>query len=189
VAATAFIFSSGYSSSSWQFHGGDLAGEDLKTSASYVKFNYSFHLPIADQFGYLLGSSVGYGFAGTTPSPRFNSPPTLIEMPGLVAGLLYNLAPSARIQLWSDLHLTRVSRIKSSQTSDGGEATLHVTMETIDMAFAVDLFFKLQWALRIEAANRRSTFLRPGDASGSPVDIKLNKSGYLLGIGVCYNYF
>lgn len=185
-----FGASFGYTATEWNLgEFGVLSNQKISTTGTYIKANYSFYLPLFGQLGYMLGSSVGYVSPGTCTDPRFSPPPSTTEMPGLVVGLLYNISETTRVQLWEDFHLSRVSRLRLAPVTQERVDFLHVTMETIDSNLALDFFFKLQWALRIEISVRRSVYFRPQNSSDMPVDTKFERSARMAGIGITYNYF
>lgn len=116
---------------------------DTETSSTELTLEYSFHIPWGHGFGYSLGTSssiqVDQGKGSVTTHYR-------ATLPGLDLGLVWNPNESFRLNLGLVYGWERVDGLKI----DGQPGRLSLTEESLSGKFAVDWFYKLTWAVRLE---------------------------------------
>jgi hypothetical protein len=187
-----FAISSGISSGNWDVKRfGTLNDRTYDNSGLFTRFNYSFHIQIYEGFGYLLGSSLGYHYESTDARRPFK-PVSAIMLPGLVAGLVYNLTPAIRISGAFDAYLERYDGIEE-RDGKGDDPKISITMQTYDrgayhLSGFVDMFYNLYWAIRLEGHMRKTKFIAPrGSDEVSDIDADLSKNDRWLGLGFLYH--
>jgi len=184
-----FAFSIGASSGTWRVkHLGTLDNQNFDNSGLYAKFQYSFHLPIYGGFGYLLGSSVGYHYETADRRQAFR-PVSATQFPGILAGLVMNFTPVLRWSVAIDAYLERLDGL-ADRDGIGDDPTISITATTYDFGTFFDIFYNLNWGLRLEAHQRRLIYTHPHMHSGDqdfPVDASLKKDDQWMGLGLVYH--
>lgn len=184
-----FALSFGLSSGHWRIKRfGQISHErEFDASGIYGRFQYSFHLPIWSGFGYFLGSSVGYHYESADARQQFR-PVDAIGFPGVVAGLVLNINPVLRLGSGVDASLERYNgladRPRDCQIQEECRPTkIYVTMQSNYLVGFIDVFYDLDWAIRLEMAYRELRYTRPEGATGFSVDANLRKVDRWLGLG------
>ncbi len=108
---------------------------------------YSFHLPIFKGFGYYLGSTAGL-IREQFNDNQFQGNYNMI-LPGLDAGLAWNLSNRWRLGLGYTFGWQRVESLKIQDFTDEG-AKVSINGESVSYRASIDYFFKLSEAVRIE---------------------------------------
>lgn len=184
-----FALMSGITSGRWQIKrlGQITAEQDFDASGVYGRFQYSFHLPLWGGFGYFLGSSFGYHYESADKRQTFR-PVDAIGFPGVLAGFILNINPALRIGAGIDASLERFNGLSERPRDCLGQedckpTKIYVTMQSYYLSGFIDVFYDLDWAIRLEMAQRELRYSRPESASGFPVDANLRKADRWLGLG------
>ena len=105
---------------------------------------------------------------------------------GVLAGLVLNFNPVFRWSLAADYYLERHNGIQERDGQDE-DPEIHVTLKTFDAMSLIDVFYDINWALRIETHLRNTQFMRPDEPEGFPVNANIKKTDQWLGIGLVYH--
>lgn len=182
-----FAVVAGYSSAVWElFRIGTIEGERQHEKGIFTKFQYSFHLPIYQGFGYLLGSSFGTLYESSNENARFRTVPSIM-LPGVLAGFVLNFSPVFRTYLAGEIYLERFDGIQD-RDKVGEDEKIHITTETFDGSAGFDWFYNLKWAVRVEGHLRRLVYVRPQLPDGKPVDANIKKRDTWVGMGITHHF-
>ncbi len=184
-----FALSAGVSSGTWNVKRfGTLDDEKYDDSGVWAKFQYTFHLQVYQGFGYLLGSSAGYHYESVDRRRPFKPVPAY-QFPGVMAGLVLNISPVFRLTAALDVYLERHNGIEE-RDGKGDDPKIHVTLQAFDALATIDVFYDLNWALRLEGHQRHLDYQRPHsdeDSRDFPVNSNLKKDDRWLGLGLVYH--
>lgn len=187
-----FTWVAGYSDSTWEVYRlGSLEDRKFHRDGIYGKFQYSFHLPIHDGFGYALGSSFGSMIESrrnkaAAADDDFKSVPSIM-FPGVLAGLVMNFSPAWRFGVFGEVYLERFDGLREQDEVDE-DTEIHITTESFDGSIALDWFMALKWAIRLEGHQRRLLYVRPQAPEGKPVDANIKKREQWYGAGLVYHF-
>ena len=180
-----FSWTLGISQGKWRFKRfGDQINKYHADSGSFTKMRYAYHLPIWRSFGYLLGTSVGYwdqisGSSGMDIQ-------SITMLPGIVAGFVLNMSPGFRSVLAVDYYLERWSGLKEDNQS-GDDSDISVTARTVDVYTGLDIFYRLKWAVRLEAHKRWSNYKQPRQSTGKEVHASISREDQWYGLGILFH--
>lgn len=181
-----FALSTGVSSGTWKVsHFGTLNDRTFDNSGVYAKFQYSYHIQIYEGFGYMLGSSTGYHYESADRRSVFR-PVDATQFPSVLAGLVFNFSPMLRILAAGEAYLERHVGIEEHD-GDGEDPKIAVTLTAYEASAAIDVFYELAWALRLEAHQRRLIYKEPLHSEGFPLEAKLTKEDQWLGLALVYH--
>ena len=189
-----FALSLGLSRGQWQVQRfGDEVDDQIKdqsfrSAGAWTKFQYSYHIKIYRGFGYLLGSSAGYHYE-RPPAKQTWRPVPGVQFPGVLAGFVLNINPVLRLSAALDVYLERYNRIVR-HLPNRPDTSISVTLQAYDLGFFVDVFYELNWAIRLEAHARQLYYLRPKRQSGDPdfpVDATFRKEDRWLGLALVFH--
>lgn len=187
-----FALSVGASSGTWDVRRfGTLRQRKYETSGVWSRFQYSFHLPLYNGLGYMLGSSFGYHYEASDRRKPFRPVPALM-FPGVLIGVVANFSPVFRLSAAFDAYMERLNGIgERDGTPPDGE--ISVTMEAFDFGTFFDVFYDLAWAVRLEGHYRHHEYLEPSCASSQtcrndfPVNANFKKDDRWLGLGIVHH--
>jgi len=180
-----FSLTSGPVSGQWHFKRfGTVRNKTYESSGIYSKFQYSFHIPIYRSFGYYLGTSFGY--INEDDKTEGLDAASAFMLPGVLVGFSYNFSPGFRLVTGLDYYLERWHNL-GERDGEGENPTITATARAIDGLVAVDLFYRLKWAVRFEGHRRESTLDRPRKARDKPLDAQIVKNDSWLGMGLLYH--
>ena len=184
-----FTLSSGVTTSLWHFkHFGAIENQTVPASGTYVRFQYSFHLPLYHGFGYFLGSSAGSTVNESTREDGFHAP-LMVSLPGVLVGFVWNASPAVRFVVGLDLFLERLERIRFNDPESAEDnPTISITARSAAVHVACDFYVKLRWAIRTEAAWRGFRTVRPRNAQSYGTNIMIEKEESALGLGLAYHF-
>ena len=102
-----------------------------------------------------------------------------------------NFSPVFRFSTAMDVYLERHNGIQE-RDGVGDDPEIFVTMQAVDAMGCIDIFYDLNWALRLEAHKRHLEYLRPNtnkddDSRSFPVNANLKKEDQWLGLGLVYH--
>lgn len=185
-----FALSAGVSSGTWRVKRfGTLEDKKYDDSGVWTKFQYTFHLQIYKGFGYLLGSSVGYHYESVDKRREFKPVPAY-QFPGVMAGLVMNINPVFRFTTAMDIYLERHNGIEE-RDGVGDDPEIFVTLQAFDAMATIDVFYDLNWALRLEGHKRHLNYQKPNrnkdDNASFAVDANLKKDDQWVGLGLVYH--
>ena len=189
-----FAFTFGMAKGSWRVEQLDnLDGVEFESRASFVKAQYSFHLPLWKDLGYVLGSSFGYYWEKRMDDAQFHRVSS-IHFPGIHLGLVYSFAPSFRILGGVETYLERLDDIAVSThnpvSDQDQERKVSITMRpNFDWILASDVFFTRSWGLRLEWHSRKVISSPPSGSFGQVVGARLTKKDTWIGLGVIFHLF
>ncbi len=148
------------------------------------RFQYTFHLPLVGGFGYMLGSGVGYHYESPNTRGEFR-PVSAWQFPGIVLGLVNNFNSVLRLSTTAEAYLERHEGLKTRQKA------IFVTSNVFDFGAALDIFYDLSFALRLEFHQRELLYDKPNLPSDSietfDVDARLGKKDQVWGLGMVYH--
>ena len=184
-----FALTVGASSGTWHVKDfGGVTHRDFPSNGVYSRFQYTYHIPLYEGFGYFLGSSFGYEYE-TGDIARGFRPSPAIGFPGVVAGLVMNLSPVFRFSVAGDVDLERYNNVQEHSATDDRE--ISITTNTYDAGAFLDVFYRLNWAVRLEAHRRHVDYEAPQRDPSSPqaypVDATLSKDERWFGLGLVYH--
>ncbi len=168
-------------------------------SESYgTMIQYSYHFQLIHGLGYFLGSSFGYLQETKRADLRVVGfrPISTWQLPGLQVGLSMNFTPRLRLMVGGDIHMERMENFtvleevvdKQTQEKQMQEKQISATLHTWPDAFvALDIFYKLRMAVRLEAHRRVLLYKPPRNSSGKSTDISLRKEDRWVGIGLVFH--
>ncbi len=180
-----FALVAGVAEGTWRFERvGSIRDESLKVRTNVARFEYSFHAPIIDSFGGVLGTSVSYGYdVGSEGAARKAA---FTAFPGLVAGFVFNFNPGIRGAVAVDYHLERYEGV-GEEDGVGMDPNISVTLRTVDLYAAADLFLLLTWGVRLEVHDRVATYFRPGRVTGLELDSVFSRRDRWMTLGITYH--
>jgi hypothetical protein len=187
-----FALSLGGSSGDYEVHSfGVINDQSFHSAAAWSKFQYTYHLQIYHGFGYMLGSSAGY-FYETVRGDRVFQPAPAVMFPGILAGLVMNFSPSVRLSTAFDVYMERVTNFTANNLADPSKTqNIAVTLVAYDAGGFLDYFYDLNWAVRLEAHNRRVYYYRPleqpGDSTIYASNAVFRLTDRWLGLGLVYH--
>lgn len=178
----------GTSRGTWRIRGPHEAAErEVATLGTNLTFQYTFHIPLAKSFGYYLGSAFGEVFEERSHDTRFHIYRTL-ELPGVLAGFVLNFTPAFRSTVGLDAGMARVERLAVPDASTGQDQMINVTTRYLAGVGALEFFFDLRWALRLEGAYRRTFYTPPLNlGKDSVLKSSLGKAEQRYGIGIVHH--
>lgn len=184
-----FSFVTGVSQGQWNVAKfGTLRSQTYSSTGFMSKFQYRFHLPIYRGFGYVLGSSIGYHFESADRRQDFKPVPSIL-MPGFYLGLVQNFNPALRMLFGIEAYSERFEGLAEDDSDNEEDPTISVSMLTIDMSTAFDLFYDLNWAVRFEAHRRQSRYTPPDGVSSVPaIDAEISRNDEWYGFGLVYHF-
>jgi hypothetical protein len=189
-----FTFTIGMAQGSWvvdQF--GPVSDRTFKSRAVVSKFQYTFHLPLYRNLGYVLGSSFGYYWERKLNETELHRV-SAIHFPGIHFGLVYSFTPYFRVLGGVETYLERVDdlAIVSKNTGSGKteESEVSLTMRpNFDWILASDFFYSGTWGVRLEWHYRRVISTPPTDSPGQVVGTRLTKKDTWIGLGLIFHLF
>lgn len=127
----------------WRGEKDAVSKVDTETFSTELTVEYSFHIPWGYGFGYSLGtsSSIQVDQGSSQVQTHYRA-----SLPGLDLGLVWNANDSIRFNLAAVYGWERLDGLKIV----GETGRLSLTEESISGKFAIDWFYKLTWAVRIE---------------------------------------
>jgi hypothetical protein len=162
----------------------DLKDEKFPSNGFYGRFQYSFHLPIYQSFGYLLGSGAGFIYESSRINSEFR-PVSAWQYPGVLLGLVYNYSSVIRLATTAEAYLERHEGLRTQKTS------IHVTSNVFDFGVSLDIFYDLTMALRIEYHERELLYEKPfipqETAEIFDVDARIGKKDKTIAAGLVYH--
>lgn len=182
-----FALTTGISSGTWNVKRlGSLSGS-YDNSGVFTRFQYSFHLQLYRGFGFMLGSTAGYHYESADRRKPFRPVPAYL-FPGVLGGVVLNFNPVLRTMLTFDSYLERHNGIQE-RDNDGDPTEVFITFTAYDFGAAIDVFYDLGWALRLEAHRRHLEYAQPKESSAAdhPVRARLSKDDQWLGLGLVYH--
>ncbi|MCX6125571.1 MAG: hypothetical protein NTV34_12630 [Proteobacteria bacterium] len=180
--------SSGFDRGMWHVGSfGRLQETSHNSEGVDTTIQYSFHLQIIAKFGYYLGTSSGYYAELRRRHDDDFGPSSMWKLPGIAAGLVHNYDPTGRFYAGTEVYLSRIVRLESVNTS-GESETIAVTGESFDIMYGWDKFVSLNWAIRIQAHDRRMWVPAPMESEGYPVDARLRRVSKGLTLGALYHF-
>lgn len=183
-----FSLSGGRSNATWYVENfGEVTDATYETTGWDSTFTYAFFLPIYRKLGYYLGTSAGFSRYASEISSF--TPPLVTKYPGVVSGVAYAPHPGLRFGGGLNAYLERWDGIlarHSSGTTRDLTRSIEITTETVDINAFCDVFWALPWALRIEAHEVRSFFIRPREPIGA-MGSRLSRVGRVVGLGFVYH--
>ena len=175
-----FSLSLNNSSYSWSgFMSDPVDSFEDRSESLHGKFQYRFHLHLVDGLGYYLGSAFNvYG------PPDYESDlvrdTMFIGLPGIVAGLAWNLSPAVRIAVGIDAFLLRIERFERYMSKDSSETReASANARVLAYQLAIDTFFTLKTAVRAEWEYSELFY--------STTKTKLRRKGHSFGVGLVYH--
>ena len=181
-----FAFGAGMAIVNWNIdHFGAIDQQTYTTNGIYSNFQYTFHLQLFRGFGAMLGSSFGYLEEKSSDDDEFQPAPAYL-FPGLITGLVYNITPVFRPGIYLNYYLERWSGMREQYVKDR-TTRVHITVETLDLAAFVDLFYALSWGVRIEAHQRRNFYPKPRNAANFDIDATFVRTDNWYGLGAVYH--
>lgn len=181
-----FSVTGGLSQSRWRIGKVEPSFNDERARGYYYRLQYHYHIKIVDSFGYYLGSSftaLPYEFFRNDEK---YSVERSFSIPGLSLGLVWDFSSVFRGLVGFEGQLQRIEHLEyQGQEAPARKAT--ITTRVLGAYLAVDLFYQLNWALRLEATWRQYNYKPPADSSQYAVDMELNKSESLYGLGLVYH--
>jgi hypothetical protein len=181
-------FVSGYDEGAWrvsQF--GRASDTDFSTRGVDAIVQYSYHVPLINRFGYLLGTSVGYYREVQPRRAEDFAGSSAWKLPGLVAGFVFNYGSTGRVMAGGEAYLSRLTRLESIN-EDNDNVTIAVTAETIDLTMAWDRFVTLNWGVRLQGHYRKMWVPRPVDATQYAVNAKIARDSRGVSLGVVHHF-
>jgi hypothetical protein len=180
-----FSLIGGMMNASWDFKRFDnQVNRSYRERGYLTKFQYSYHISIYRSFGYFLGSAFGLWVPkGPEASKRVQSG---VMLPGVVGGTVLNMTPGLRLMAGIDYHIERWSRLRDAD-AEGSEPSVSITARVTDLFAALDVFYRLKWAFRMEYHRRRSDYKPVRGAGGFPVDAVLARDEDWLAAGLTYH--
>lgn len=182
-----FALHLGTSQTRWTVKPWDRSVQFNPVSRGYFsKFQYTFHIPLVASFGYFLGSSLGVETDLQRESEGFYSSVSY-QLPGILFGLVMNFSPRFRLSTGVDVYLERIDNLVWQD--EYTITQLSVNMLTLaDMSVALDYFFRIDWAMRMEAHSRNVRYSSPQkNKEEKVVSSDLKRSDQWLGIGIVYH--
>jgi len=162
----------------------ELRNRKFVATGVFARFQYSFHLPIYQSFGYLLGSGAGFHYESSEIRRDFR-PVSAWQYPGVLVGLVYNYSSVIRLTSTVEAYLERHDGLKTKQTS------IHITSNVFDFGISVDVFYDLTMALRLEVHGRELLYDKPFIPSDTAevyeVDAKIGKKDRTVAAGLVYH--
>lgn len=171
----------------WRIRGVNEAAErQLASTGSNLTFQYTFHIPLVKNFGYYLGSAFGEVFDERSDDARFKVFRTL-ELPGVLAGFVLNFTPAFRSVLGVDAGMTRVERLVVPGAT-GEDERVNITTRYLAGNGALEFFFDLRWALRVEGTYKRTFYTPPLNlGKDSPLRASLGKTEERYSVGIVHH--
>jgi len=164
-----------------------IQDKEIPSEALWLKFQYSFHLPLWQGFGYLLGSSAGVLYEQDTKEGL--KPGLAWHLPGLLVGVVYNYSPSFRVVLAEEIFLERMENLEARPPEN--PASLDANMlSLLDVSLSVDYFFSLHLGVRLDAHYRKIFYTAPENAYEErlPEGVSFEKQDRWLGLGIVYHF-
>lgn len=162
----------------------DLKDRTFPANGILTRFQYTFHLPLLGGFGYMLGSGGGYHYESPNTRGEFR-PVSAWQFPGIILGLVNNFNSIIRLSTTAEAYLERHEGLKTKQK------TIFITSNVFDFGAALDIFYDLSFALRLEYHQRELLYEKPfipdDSVESFEVDAKLGKKDTVWGLGMVYH--
>ncbi len=188
-----FTCTFGMAKGSWfidQF--GPISQKHYDSEAFFGKFQYSFHLPLLKNLGYVLGSSFGYYWERQSDQDDFHRV-SAIHFPGVHLGMVYNFTPYFRILGGVETYIERLDDLAIRSIDTNGkqlDRKISLTMRpNFDWIFAADAFYSGSWGLRLEWHIRRVINTPPAVSNGQVIGAQLTKKDTWVGLGLIFHLF
>ena len=180
-----FALSATRSEGSWEVGNfGELRDRHFSSQGIAVKIRYAYAIGLWRNFGYFLGSTLGFQ-KDYSSSSEF-SPGDSIHLPGFYTGLGWDFSPALRFHIGYDIYLERLDGMKTSQ--EGISYTLDATMLTwLDSSIAMDVFFDLNVGARAELHARRVSYSPMLESVDEVESARFTRSDYWIGLGILYH--
>lgn len=179
-----FSYSLGVFDAAWRVSDFGTTGSRGNTGGIFAKATYSYHLAIYSGLGALLGSSVGVSRESASDELGLD-PGSSVHFPGLLAGVVLHPMSSFRLMFALDTYLERMNNIRSGVEN---ENRLSIHLLSYDFMLILDLFYSLNWALRVESHFRWTNFVNPERAGNRLVGASLARSDRSIAIGFAYHW-
>jgi hypothetical protein len=188
-----FVWTMGMAKGLWRIDQmGPVDGVEFDSNASVFKFQYSFHLPLWGNLGYVLGSSFGYYWEQKSNDQTFHSV-SAMHFPGIHAGLVYSFAPTFRILGGAETYLERINDLAVITKNSAGvdeERKVSLTMRpNLDWIIATDYFYSDSWGIRLEGHFRTVISTPPSASEGQVIGARLTKKDTWIGLGLIFHLF
>ena len=188
-----FAFTVGGARGAWavdQF--GPVVEKSFFSRAYFGKFQYTFHLPMIGNLGYVIGSSCGYYWEKGEDDQQFQRV-SAVHFPGIHVGLVYSFTPFFRIEGAFETYLERLDRLRvftPNGTSVPDMYQVSVTMRPdYDWILLSDFFFSESWGTRLEWHIRKVDVNPPAESDGQIIGARLTKRDTWIGLGIIYHLF
>jgi hypothetical protein len=177
-----FAMTGGLSRNIWSYQN-DGKTVQVNTDSPFVQFDYGFHLQLYRALGYYLGSAASFHNGEDGKISTFRS----YSFPGLKLGLVLNPHPLLRLSAGMALNLGRIERLSYVNPASDADF-MSVNTRMVGINFAVDIFYKLAWAIRGEFESRTMYYRGINDQrENSPFSVDLGKNETRIGIGLVYH--
>jgi hypothetical protein len=184
-AAHNFSLALGYARSNWQVNAfpGMETEQSSSNNAAFSKLRYEYHLKIYRSLGYFIGSSGGY----LLEADNANSVQTSYSwmVPGILVGLTWNAGSVLRLNFGLDCYPERWKHLQHFDSEQPNKVS--VTANVMDLFFAVDYFYKLKQAIRLEYHSRELKHRHLRNSSGTELDFDVKKNDKIVGISILYH--
>ena len=181
-----FSLALGVGSASWQVEKfGTIQGRRYDNTSLFSLMRFAYHVQLVRGFGYFLGSTVGYNYE-TADSRRPFRPTSAIRFPGVLGGLVMNFTPSLRAGVGGDIYLERHDGVQERDRIDP-DPEISFNMQVFELHAFFDIFYSINWALRISGGGRYMQFFKPRESKGLDIDGNIKKSDQFLGLGFVFH--
>jgi len=113
------------------------------------RFQYTFHIPMSGSVGYFLGSGIGTRIGRKKDANDRLQRPTSLVLPGIIAGMAYNPTPVLRLTIGVDAYLERLDNIGFESAFADPAVKVSATGRVVSYHVAMELFFRLNWAIKL----------------------------------------
>lgn len=164
-----------------------LRDQSVQSDSAHIVFRYSFHQQIQGSFGFALGSSLSLVKDSFRPIDDFKVGLTL-RLPGLFAGLVYNINSRWRGILGASVSLERVYGITDESNEPSKVIDISMHPDSASLSVAIDFFWKWKEGLRFVFNADSSAFNPPSGAGDGLLGASLAKSGRWVAVGPIYHF-
>ncbi len=141
-----------------------------RTSQYSLRFSYAFHIQIGGGLGYYLGTQFGSNLFETADSKQNYRRARMFSLPGILAGLVYDVSPTVRVLLGVGAHLKRIDKFYAYPEK------AVVTARVVSPGIKIDYFLTLSDGLRLEYEDYLLKFRR-----SDSLTIKRKGKSFMLG--------
>lgn len=178
----------GMSRGTWELEGLDpVRGQQFPSQAFLGKVQYTFHLPIVGNLGYVLGSSLGYYLEEGRYHDELHRVSS-IHFPGIHLGLVLNVTPGLRVEGAFETYLERIDEL-ALDTKEGRKKISMTMRPDYDLMLSMDMFYSLHWGVRVEWHKRRVSNTPPRESEGQIVDSLIRKKDNWIAVGFIFHFF